>query len=113
MKLAQELKLKNVEWDLIDACYYLPQYNSPRCWKAIEQAKKKYDKWKAKKDKLRYVKEHIQICSLDLLRKKVHHPRSLKEHVFDPDEIFSHLVNVEIPMESTHQIPSKLPVNLP
>jgi hypothetical protein len=113
MKLAQELKLKNAERDLIDACYYFQQYNSPRCWKSIEQAKKEYEKLKTKKDKLRYMKEQIQICSLGFGWKEAHHPWSCKGHVFDPDELFSHLVNVVIPMESTHPISSKLPVNLP
>ena len=49
MKIAQELKLKNAERDLIDACYYFQQYNSPRCWKSIEQAKRNYEKLKTKR----------------------------------------------------------------
>ena len=64
MKNAQEFKLKNAERDLIAACYYFKQYNSPWCWKSIEQAKKEYEKLKTKKDKLRYVKEQIRIHSL-------------------------------------------------
>ncbi len=113
MKFAQELKLKNAERDLIDACSYLQQYNSPWCWKTIEQAKKEYEKLKTKKDKLRYVKEQIRIHSLWLGWKEAQHPWSHKGHVFDPDGLFSHLVNVVIPMESTHHLPSKQPVNLP
>ena len=86
MKIAQELKLKNAERDLIAACYYFKQYNSPWCWKSIEQAKRSYEKLKTKKDKLRNVKEQIQIRSLGLGWKKAHHPWSCKGHVFDPDE---------------------------
>ena len=35
MKIAQELKLKNTERDLIDACYYFQQYNSPQSQKRV------------------------------------------------------------------------------
>ena len=53
------------------------------------------------------MKEQIQIHCLRL------HPWLHKGNVFDPDELFSHLINVVLPIESTHPIPSKPPVNLP
>ena len=37
----------------------------------------------------------------------------LQETCIDPDELLSHLIIVVIPMESTHPIPSKPPINLP
>jgi hypothetical protein len=33
--------------------------------------------------------------------------------VFEPDEMFAHLVNVVIPMERIHPIHTEAPVNLP
>ncbi len=112
-KLIEKEKLEKAEEKYIDAYYHFQQFNSPRCWMTIEQATGEYHKLKTKKDKLRYVKEQIQIRHLGLGWEKAHHPWSSKGHIYDADELFAHLVGTVIPMQLTEHIPIKPPVQIP
>ena len=112
MKIAETLKLQNAEKEF-NAFYFFQQFTSPHCRKTVEQAIEEYGNLKTKKDKLRFVKEQIHIRYLGLGWEQAHHAWSRNGRMYEPDELFEHLVSVVIPMQITEKIPSKPPVNLP
>ena len=79
----------------------------------VEQAIVEYEKLKTKKDKLHCIKEHILIWYLGCGWEEAHHPWSRKGKQYEPLELFEHFVTKVIPMEATHAVPDKPPINLP
>ena len=75
---AEEMKmnkqLEGYKEENIVAIYFFEQYHSPRCWKTVAQARKKYNEMRG--NKLEAVKEQILIRFLGLGIKEAHHPWS-------------------------------------
>ena len=99
---AEEVKLKKKREDYkeenIVAIYFFEQFHSPRCWKTVAQARKKYNEMTA--NKLEAVKEQILIRYLGLGIKEAHHPWSKGQHTYTVDELLDHLMKNVIPLES-------------
>jgi hypothetical protein len=112
-KLIEAQKEDASKASFIQASYLHQQKKSPRCWQTVEQAIVEYEKLKTKKDKLRCVKEQILIRYLGCGWGEAHHPWSRKGKQYEPSELFEHFVTKVIPMEATHAVPDKPPINLP
>lgn len=89
------------------------QWNSPRCWRTADQAREEFGRLKAKKWKVKFVKEQILIRYLGLGWDDAHHPWSKNGYTFSAEELLEHLINVVIPLENTEVVPDRPPINLP
>jgi hypothetical protein len=65
---------------------------------------------KQQNDQLHFVKEHILIRNLGL-RWEDYHPWSKNKYVYQPSQLFEHLVSVVIPLQQTKSIPTEPPLN--
>ena len=109
-----EKKLQDCKEENIVAIYFFEQFHSPRCWKTVAQARKKYNEMTA--NKLEAVKEQILIRYLGLGIKEAHHPWSKGQHTYTADELLDHLMKKVIPLESElkrGKLPTEALMNFP
>ena len=108
-----ERQLEAAQSEFIVAIYFHEQYNSPHCWRTVDEATAQYNKLTSKAKKLDAVKEQILIRYLGLGWEKAHHPWSCGQVTYGPDELFRHLVETVIPMAETEKVPAEAPLNMP
>lgn len=98
LKEAETKELEGARKTLIDAWFLHKQFFSPACWKTVEEANRFYSQLNTKKGKLEYVKEQIlmRYIGLGFEFEEAHHPWSTQGRAYTPDELFDHLINVEM-----------------
>ena len=112
-EIALQHKLNKAEDQLIEATYYYEQYHSPRCWRTKAVATREFKALPNKTQKMRYIREQIQMRYVGLGWDKAGHAWSESGTDFSAEELFDHFINTVIPLTKTEMVPPQPPLNWP
>ena len=93
--------------------YFHQQYHSPRCWNTPGKEFKEYGRLGSESQKMKSVREQIQLCYLVMGFKQSHKPWSKYSVNYSPTHILTHLTAVFVTLKLTKTILNEPPMEVP
>jgi hypothetical protein len=112
-EIALEKKLDSAKEKYIDSIYFYEQYHSPRCWLTEEVARKEYNKLPSEAQKIKYVKEQIEIRWKGLGWKGAQHAWSKGGVTHRSEVLFDFFLKTVLPLADTEDVPPEPPIEWP